>query len=223
MKGALKGMILSALLSGDKTSESIYLEVSANEYEYEMPDGEKQKFTYDGSLNNIRVDILYLGRHGYIKKVNDRIPYIYRISALGKKSAENPFRYLEFREKAIKKAVESRIEELESQFASKVSTEVERRVVEEMDKINASNEDRIKEQAKELAIEVLNDGNARFRGAVREKATELMTKEQIPRGTKLFVGSNNMIELNLTNFMRDSNPLVIIVKGGKITESFRKE
>ena len=223
MQGALKGMILSSLLTGERTSNSIFKEVSDNEYEYEMPDGTKQKFTYEGTLNNIRVDILYLRRHKYIKIVNDRIPYIYVLTALGKKGAENPFRYLEFREKAIEKAVKSRTEGLEAEFESRVSTEVESRIEAEMEKIDASNEDRIARRAKELCHIVMYDKDKRFRDAVREKATQLMTEEYIPRGTKLFVGTDNIIELNMTTDPKYPHPLVVVIENGKIAESYRKK
>lgn len=223
MQGELKGMILSSLLTGERTSNSIFKEVSDNEYEYEMPDGTKQKFTYEGTLNNIRVDILYLRVHKYIRIVNDRIPYIYAITELGKKGAESPFKYLEVREELIEKAVKSRTEGLEAEFESRVKTEVESRIEAEMEKIDASNEDRIATRAKELCHIVMYDKDKRFRDAVREKALENMTQEYIPRGTKLFVGADNIIELNMSTDPKYPHPLVVIIENAKVKESYIKK
>jgi len=44
MQGELKGMILSSLLKGEKDSNSIFNDVTANETEIKMPDGTKEKF-----------------------------------------------------------------------------------------------------------------------------------------------------------------------------------
>ena len=223
MQGSLKGMILSSLLTGEKTSKSIFEEVSGNEYEYKIPAGENQKFTYEGTINNIRVDVLYLRTHKYIRIVNKKIPYSYALTELGKRGADNPFRYLEVREELIEKAVKSRTEDLEAQFESRVKTEVESRIEAEIEKIRDSNQDIIAQQAKEIAHTVLYDKDKRFRDAVRAKATELMTEEYIPRGTKLFVGHDNIIELNMTTNSKHPHPLVVVIEGAKITQSYIKK
>jgi len=146
MQGALKGMILSALLTGEKTSNSIFDDVVSNEYEYDIPGGDKQKFTYDGTLNNLRVDILYLRTHKYIRIVNKEIPYIYALTQLGKQGAVRPFLYLEYRQKAIDKAVKSRAEELKTEFEDRengIKNSVKARVAE----LETQFESRVKNEA----------------------------------------------------------------------------
>lgn len=223
MQGELKGMILSSLLKGEKDSNSIFNDVTANETEINMPDGTKEKFNYKGTLNNIRVDILYLRRHKYIRILNKKRPYTYALTSLGKRGADNPFAYLEYREKVIKKALESKTEELKSQFEDRVKAEVESRIEAEIKKIHDSNLDIIAQRAKEYAHEVLHDKDGKFRNAVREKALEQMTQILIPRGTKLFVGTNNTIELNMTPNPKYPYPLVVVVENGRIKDSYQKK
>ena len=219
MKGALKGMILSELLTGEKTSNFIYENLVSNEYEFEMPDGSKQKFTYDGTKNNIHVGLLYLRNHKFIKIVNKKIPYSYAITKLGKNEAENPFRYLEYMEKAVK----TRKAELEAEFDNRVETEAENRIEDEIRKIHNSNAEIIGKKAKEIAHSVVYDGNKVFGDAVDQKATQLLTQEYIPKGTKLFIGKDNVIELNMTSDPKYPHPTVVVVENGKITNSYVKE
>ena len=223
MQGALKGMILSSLLTGKKTANSIFENVCNNEYEYEIPGDGKQKFTYEGTLNNLRVDILYLRTHKYIKIMNKEIPYIYALTVLGKKGAESPFEYLKFREKAIEKAVKLKIEGLEADFEDRIKSEAEKRIEAEIEKIRDSNQDIIASRAKEIAHNALYENRKDFRDAVKEKATQLMTQEYIPRGTKLFVGHNNIIELNMTTDPKHPHPLVVVIENAKVKESYRKK
>lgn len=246
MQGSLKGMVLSALKTGEKTSNSIFIEVSNNEYEFDIPGVGSQKFKYAGNVNNIRAELLYLRKHKFIKIVNKEIPYIYGITSLGKKGAVEPFKYLEYRQKVIDKGIEkelksstaelekenkvtqqkalkSRTAELEAEFEDRVNGEAEKRIEAEIQRVHASNKDIIAQRAKEIAHSVLYDGREEFRDAVKAKAKELMTQEYIPRGTKLFVGLNNMVELNISNNSENPHPLVIVVEKGKIIQSYQKE
>lgn len=166
--GALKGMILSALLTGEKTSNSIFEEVTDNEYEFNMYDGNIHKFTYEGSMNNLRVDILYLRKHKYIRIVNDAVPYIYGLTQLGKAGAEAPFKYLEYREKAIEKALKVRAEELKAGYDYEISALIQ--------KMKDENSGILTERAKEIANAALNN-EKKFREAVDEKVKQVLMEQ----------------------------------------------
>jgi|GEM_PF-2740190 len=232
MQGTLKGLILSSLVKGAKTSNEIFDDISNREFELNVGNGKKQKFTYNGTINNVRVDILYLRKHKYIKIINNIIPYTYEITKAGIEGSKNPFRYLEWIENEVKKQTDElrteirlKKEKYKADFESTVQAEVDARLEVEIKKLNDQNTDLIAQRAKQVVQEVLENertGHPGYREAVNKRALELITEKRIPSGTKLFIGSNNTIELNMSNMFDNMNPLVIEVENGEIVKSYDK-
>ena len=107
-QGLFKAMILNSLSAGDKNSIEIFEHIVAVPYSYKSSVVEYQNILYTGSIEALRVELVYLRKHGFITKTNKTRLLNYALTALGKQNVESPFKFVEIFEERVQAEVEKR-------------------------------------------------------------------------------------------------------------------
>lgn len=113
-QGLFKAMILKSLTeSGEMNSQEIFDYIRKVPYSYQSDAVNHDAVLYTGSIEALRVELVYLRKHGFIAKINKRRLLIYKLTALGKQDVKSPFKIKEMFEERIQEAVEERLKGIE--------------------------------------------------------------------------------------------------------------
>ena len=107
-QGLFKATILNSLSAGDKNSVEIFNHITSIPYSYKSSVVDYQNILYQGTIESLRVELVYLRKHGFITKTNKTRLLNYSLTALGKKHVEHPFKFAEIFEERVQAEVKKR-------------------------------------------------------------------------------------------------------------------
>lgn len=198
-QGLFKAMILTSLKHDAKNASEIFQFITSQPYSYSSDTVEYLDVIYDGSIESLRAELTYLRKHGYIKKTNAKRPFKYGITELGKRNQKSPFRFMEVFEERVEKEVKKRTASMEKEIQSKIDAEVK--------KITAGlprkNEDEFSTAVQE-----------EVQKQVRNMRVEPDPNQQVKRGSKLYLGYDNEIELNCNHDINDKLTFILKINKG---------
>jgi len=108
--GLLKASILKSL-SGtkEKNSREIFDFIRKVPYSYKSAVVNYRDVLYTGTIEALRVELVYLRKHGFITKTNKTRLLNYALTKLGKQAVESPFRFVDIFEERVSAEVEKRM------------------------------------------------------------------------------------------------------------------
>jgi len=110
-QGLLKAMILKSLSeSGKMNSQEIFDYIRKVPYSYHSNAVNYDKILYTGTIEALRVGLVYLRKHGFITKTNKTRLLNYKLTQLGKQDVERPFKIKEIFEERVNAEVKERVE-----------------------------------------------------------------------------------------------------------------
>ena len=197
-QGLFKAMVLTSLKHGEKNARDIYDHITKKAYSYTGKSVEYLDIVYEDSIESLRVELVYLRKHGYIKKTNKQRPFIYTLTKLGKQNQEKPFKFTEIFEERVEKEVKKRMESMEADIKEKVNAEVEK-IIAGLSPLNEeivkSNVIEVWKSEEEFATAVENE--------VQKRIINIMdvsnSNEQVKSGSTLYLGLNNEVILDCDN------------------------
>jgi len=109
-QGLLKATILKCLdESGEMNSQEIFNYIRKTPYSYHSNAVTHENILYTGSIEALRVELVYLFKHGFITKTNKTRLLNYALTKLGKQSVESPFKFAEIFDEHVTTEVEKRM------------------------------------------------------------------------------------------------------------------
>lgn len=109
-QGLLKATILKCLdESGEMNSQKIFNYITKTPYFYHSNAVTHENILYTGTIEALRVELVYLRKHGFITKTNKQRLLNYKLTQLGKQAVDAPFKFTEIFEKHVNAEVEKRI------------------------------------------------------------------------------------------------------------------
>jgi len=109
-QGLLKASILKSLSeSGEMNSVEIFNFIRKIPYSYHSNAVTHENILYTGSIEALRVELVYLRKHGFISKTNKTRLLNYALTKLGKQAADAPFRFTEVFDEHVNAEVEKRL------------------------------------------------------------------------------------------------------------------
>jgi len=204
-QGLLKAMVLTSLKKDNKNASDIFDFITTNSYSYTGKDVEYLDVVYTDSIEALRVELVYLRNHGYIKKTNRKRPFTYAITSSGKQNLENPFRFMEVFNERVGKEVKKATVAIKKEYNDKLDAEIEKIKA----GLESANELFIREKMQSNVIDLMKNED-KFKGAVQAEAEKLartlkpvQNTQQIQRGSLLKLGQNNVVKLDCgSNFSK---------------------
>lgn len=197
-QGLFKAMVLTSLKHGEKNARDIYDHITKKPYSYTGKSVEYLDIVYEDSIESLRVELVYLRKHGYIKKTNKQRPFRYILTKLGKQNQEKPFKFTEIFEERVEKEVKKRTESMKAEIKEKVNAEVEKitaGLAPLNEEIVESNVIEVRKSEEEFATAVEKE--------VQKRITNMMgvsnSNEQVKKGSTLYLGYNNEVILDCDN------------------------
>ena len=109
-QGLLKATILKCLdKSGEMNSQEIFDYIRKVPYSYHSNAVTHENILYTGSIEALRVELVYLRKHGFISKTNKTRLLNYALTKLGKQAVDAPFRFTEIFDEHVQAEVEKRM------------------------------------------------------------------------------------------------------------------
>lgn len=109
--GLLKAAILKSLSrTGEMNSQEIFDHIRKVPYSYHSEIVNYKDVLYTGTIEALRVELVYLRKHGFIAKTNKKRLLNYALTKLGKQAVESPFRFVDIFEERVNAAVKERVE-----------------------------------------------------------------------------------------------------------------
>ena len=109
-QGLLKASILKSLSeTGEMNSREIFNYITKIPYSYHSNAVTHENILYTGSIEALRVELVYLRKHEFIAKTNKTRLLNYALTKLGKQAVDAPFRFTEIFNEHVNAEVEKRM------------------------------------------------------------------------------------------------------------------
>ena len=125
-QGLFKAQILKSLQAGEKNSQEIFEHITTRPFSYQSGSIEYLDVVYKGTIKALRVELVYLRKHGFITKTNKTRLLNYKLTQLGKQHVATPFKFLEIFNDRVEQEVKKRTADIEPEIVRRVGIEVQK-------------------------------------------------------------------------------------------------